>query len=96
MSLFLLAELITVLAVSIVVIVIFNRLKIPSVVGFLITGILIGPGGLALIKDLEAIDAMAEVGVMMLLFTIGIEFSLDRYRMFSAKYHQHSGPDYQE
>jgi CPA2 family monovalent cation:H+ antiporter-2 len=71
-------ELITVLAASILVISIFYRLKIPSVVGFLITGILIGPGGLALIRDLETINAMAEIGVMMLLFTIGLEFSFER------------------
>ncbi|MDD8020040.1 MAG: cation:proton antiporter [Acidobacteriota bacterium] len=78
MNLFLMTELIIVLAVSILVIIVFHRLKIPVVVGFLITGIIIGPGGLGLIKDLKAINALAEVGVMMLLFIIGIEFSLER------------------
>ncbi len=78
MNLFLITELITVLAASILVIVVFHRLKIPVVVGFLITGILIGPGGLALVKDLDAINAIAEIGVVMLLFIIGIEFSLER------------------
>jgi len=78
MNLFLITELITILAASILVIVVFHRLKIPVVVGFLITGILIGPGGLALVKNLRAINALAEVGVMMLLFTIGLEFSFER------------------
>ncbi|HPB59636.1 MAG TPA: cation:proton antiporter [Candidatus Saccharicenans sp.] len=78
MNLFLMAELLTVLAASIIVIFIFHRLKIPAVVGFLITGIILGPGGFGLVKDLQAINALAEVGVMMLLFTIGLEFSLDR------------------
>ncbi|MDI6845382.1 MAG: cation:proton antiporter [Candidatus Saccharicenans sp.] len=78
MSLFLLAELLIVLLASILVIVLFHRLRIPAVVGFLITGILIGPGGLGLVKDLRMISALAEVGVMMLLFVIGIEFSLER------------------
>ena len=78
MNLFLMAELLTVLAASIIVIFIFHRLKIPAVVGFLITGIILGPGGFGLVKDLKAINALAEVGVMMLLFTIGLEFSLDR------------------
>lgn len=78
MTLFWLRELITVLVASIVVSVIFHRIKIPTVVGFLITGIIIGPGGLALIRNIEAIKVLAEVGVMMLLFTIGIEFSLER------------------
>lgn len=78
MTLFLLAELLTVLLASILVIVLFNRLKIPAVVGFLITGIIIGPGGLALVKNPAVINALAEIGVMMLLFIIGIEFSLER------------------
>lgn len=78
MNPFLMRELITVLAASIFVISIFHRLKIPTVVGFLITGILIGPGGLALVRDLKTINAMAEIGVVMLLFTIGLEFSLER------------------
>jgi len=80
MSIALLAELLIVLLASILVIVIFHRLKIPAVVGFLITGILIGPGGLGLVKDLRVINALAEIGVMMLLFIIGIEFSLERLK----------------
>jgi|YNPBryunderm2012_1023409.scaffolds.fasta_scaffold01619_8 CPA2 family monovalent cation:H+ antiporter-2 len=78
MTLFLLLELVTILAASILVIVVFHRLKIPAVVGFLITGILLGPGGLGLVRDLRVINAVAEIGVMMLLFIIGIEFSLER------------------
>lgn len=78
MTLFLLAELLTVLLASILVIVLFNRLRIPAVVGFLITGIIIGPGGLALVRNPGVINALAEIGVMMLLFIIGIEFSLER------------------
>jgi CPA2 family monovalent cation:H+ antiporter-2 len=80
MSLFFLGELVTVLVASLLVIVVFHRLKLPAVVGFLITGILIGPGGLALVKNSRTINALAEVGVMMLLFTIGIEFSLARLK----------------
>jgi len=78
MTLLLLLELVTILAASILVIVVFHRLKIPAVVGFLITGILLGPGGLGLVRDLGVINAVAEIGVMMLLFIIGIEFSLER------------------
>ena len=68
MALLLLRELVTILAASILVIVVFHRLKIPAVVGFLITGILLGPGGLGLVRDLGVINAVAEIGVMMLLF----------------------------
>lgn len=80
MSLSLLGELVIVLAASIAVNVLFNRLKVPAVVGFLLTGILIGPGGFSLVKDTGLIDVLAEIGVVMLLFTIGIEFSLDRLK----------------
>ncbi len=80
MSLFLLGELVMILAASIAVIVVFNRLKVPAVVGFLLTGILIGPGGFTLVRDTKAIDIMAEIGVVMLLFTIGIEYSINKLR----------------
>jgi len=80
MTLFLLGELLMVLAASLLVIVIFHRLRLPAVVGFLITGILIGPGGLALVKNSSTINGLAAVGVMMLLFIIGIEFSFERLK----------------
>jgi len=91
MTLLLLQELVTVLAVSILIIIIFHRLKIPAVVGFMITGIIIGPGGLSLIKDLETINALAEIGVMMLLFVIGIEFSLERLKGIQRYFWQGGG-----
>ncbi len=42
----------------------------PTIVGFMITGVLIGPYGLGQIKDVGAIEVLAEVGVVLLLFTI--------------------------
>ncbi len=54
------------------------RLGLVPIVGFLLTGVLIGPHGLGLIEDQEMVDALAEVGVILLLFTIGIEFSLEK------------------
>lgn len=56
------------------------RAKLPLLVGFMITGIMIGPYGLGLIEELEAIEILAEIGVVLLLFTIGLEFSLRRLR----------------
>ncbi len=47
------------------------------IVGFLIAGVIIGPNALGLVQDKELIDAAAEIGVVILLFTIGIEFSLE-------------------
>jgi len=55
-----------------------QRVGLVPIVGFLLAGVLIGPSGLGLVEDPELIDAAAEVGVLLLLFTIGIEFSLDK------------------
>lgn len=72
-------QLIIILGFSIPVIYIFNKIKLPSIIGFLITGIIIGPFGLKLIDDMAGIQLMAEIGVAFLLFTIGIEIRLSRF-----------------
>ncbi len=53
-----------------------HALRIPSIVGFLLTGVVAGPHGLGLIDAVHEVELLAEIGVVMLLFTIGIEFSL--------------------
>jgi len=73
-------DLVIILLVSVPVAFVCLRLKLPVLVGFMTTGILIGPYGLGLITELEAIEVLAEIGVMLLLFTIGLEFSLTRLR----------------
>ncbi len=72
-------KLLIILGFSIPVIYIFNKIKVPSIIGFLITGIIIGPFGLRLIDDTAGIQFMAEIGVAFLLFTIGIEIQLSRF-----------------
>lgn len=54
------------------------RLKLVPIVGFLLTGVVIGPHALGLVANQELVDATAQVGVILLLFTIGIEFSLEK------------------
>ena len=54
------------------------RLKLVPIVGFLVTGVIIGPHALGLVANQELVDATAQVGVILLLFTIGIEFSLEK------------------
>jgi len=54
------------------------RLRLVPIVGFLLAGVLIGPNALGLVRNRELVDAAAEVGVILLLFTIGIDFSLER------------------
>ena len=80
MDLGLLQEIVIVLAASVLIIPLSHKLKLPSVVGFLLTGVLIGPGGLSLVKHPESVDVLAEVGVVMLLFTIGLEFEPSRLK----------------
>ena len=75
-----LGELIVVLTGAVLIILISRPLRIPSIVGFLLTGILIGPTGLNFIQDRELIELLAELGVVLLLFFIGIEFSLSHLR----------------
>lgn len=70
-----LKSLVIVFGVSALVVLVLNRLRIPSLVGFLLAGILIGPSGFHLVTDTNAIEALAEIGVILLLFTVGLEFS---------------------
>ena len=72
----LLNDIIIIFALAIAVIYFCQKLSIPSVVGFLITGVLAGPYGLGLVNDVESVEAMAELGIILLLFPIGIAFSL--------------------
>ena len=61
---------------SAAVILLLYKLKIPSLIGFIIAGIIIGPHGVGLIEDTHFVQILAEIGVILLLFTIGIEFSM--------------------
>lgn len=74
----LLRELAVIAALGVAVTVVFARLRLPTVAGLLFSGALLGPSGFALIHSAEAIQLLAEVGVVLLLFTIGLEFSLAR------------------
>ncbi len=74
----LLRDLVILVAVAIPVVIAAHRLRIPSVVGFLLTGIAIGPSALALVGDVAAVHALAEIGAILLLFTVGLELSLSR------------------
>lgn len=67
-----------VLAIAAFVLYFCLRLKLPTIVAFLVAGMLAGPHGLALVGSPEAVQMLAEVGVLLLLFTIGIEFSLEK------------------
>ncbi|MEW6117808.1 MAG: cation:proton antiporter [Nitrospirota bacterium] len=71
-----LKSLVIIFGVSAVVVFALGRLRIPSIVGFLIAGILLGPYGFRFINDVQEVEVFAEIGVILLMFTIGLEFSL--------------------
>ena len=73
-----LRDLVILFGASIVVVYCFNRLHVPAIVGFLVAGALLGPYGLDVVDDVARVEVLAEVGVVMLLFTIGVEVSLAR------------------
>ena len=74
----LLNDIVIIFGLAIVVLFIFHRLRLPTVVGFLLTGVLVGPNGLGLVSAIRDVEILAEIGVVSLLFTIGIDFSLER------------------
>ncbi len=71
-------DIVVILLVSLPIIFLFKKINLPSIVGFLIAGMLIGPYGFNLIKSVGQISVMAEIGVILLMFTIGLEFSLSQ------------------
>lgn len=74
-----LTDVVIIFAISIAVIFLFSVIRVPTILGFLLTGILAGPQILGLIKAVDDVEVLAEIGVVMLLFTIGIDFSLEGF-----------------
>ena len=74
-------SLVLIFGVSAIVVFALGRLRIPSIVGFLIAGIILGPHGFQFIKDVHEVELFAEIGVILLMFTIGLEFSLRNLMM---------------
>ncbi|MDC0744083.1 cation:proton antiporter domain-containing protein [Polyangium mundeleinium] len=76
----LLDEIAVIAALGVLVTVILSRLRLPTVAGLLFSGALVGPFGFKLVHSIHSIEILAEVGVVLLLFTIGLEFSLARLK----------------
>lgn len=71
-----LRSLVIIFGLSAVVVFILGKFRVPSIIGFLIAGVVLGPHGLELIKEVHLVEVFAEIGIVLLLFTIGLEFSL--------------------
>ena len=73
-----LRDLVVIYGVAALVVFVFQKLRQSNIVGFLMTGVLVGPFGLSLINDTESVHLLAEIGVMLLLFSLGLEFSFKK------------------
>jgi len=76
-------EIVALFVVSVIIAYLCYRLRLVPIAGFLLAGVVIGPNGLGLVRDLELVDMLAEIGVILLLFTIGLEFSLEKLSRIS-------------
>jgi CPA2 family monovalent cation:H+ antiporter-2 len=76
----LIGELAIVVALAVLAALLLDRFRLPPVIGFLVAGAVAGPDGLGFVSDTEDIELIAEIGVILLLFGIGLEFSLNRLR----------------
>jgi CPA2 family monovalent cation:H+ antiporter-2 len=72
---FFLHDVLVIIGLSAAVLYLCHRLQIPVIVGFLVTGLFTGPYGFRLVGDIEAVTTLSEIGIIALLFTIGLEFS---------------------
>lgn len=76
MDVSILQDILIILGFSVVIVFVLQRLKLPSILGFIITGIVIGPYALGLIASDDQIETLSEIGIILLLFVIGMELSL--------------------
>jgi CPA2 family monovalent cation:H+ antiporter-2 len=79
-----LRDLVVLVMIAVPVVLLANRFRIPSLVGFLLTGVAIGPSALALISAPDSVNGLAEVGSVLLLFAIGLELSLSQVAKLGA------------
>ena len=72
----LLADLLSTFGIGLVFVVALARLRIPGIVALMLAGIVAGPSGLRIIDSADRVEMLAEIGIVLLLFTVGLDFSL--------------------
>lgn len=77
-------DIIVFLLATVVVVPLFERMRASPLVGYLVAGAIIGPNGLAVISDPDGVRTFAELGIAVLLFTIGLELTIARFRLLGA------------
>jgi CPA2 family monovalent cation:H+ antiporter-2 len=75
-----LKDLVIIFAVALVVVAALRRIGVPTIAGFILSGVLVGPNALGFVGDLHQVELLAEIGIVLLLFGIGLELSLDRLK----------------
>src|SRR5918995_3897286 len=76
----LLTPLLLTYAIALVLVVVLARARVPAIVAMMIAGIVAGPSGLGIIGTPEEVEMLAELGIVLLLFTVGLDFSLAAVR----------------
>ena len=76
----LLKDLIIVFVLAVSVVLLLRRVRVPAIAGFILAGVIAGPHALRVVTDTHDVEVLAEIGVALLLFGIGLELSLDRMR----------------
>ncbi|HSG99584.1 MAG TPA: cation:proton antiporter, partial [candidate division Zixibacteria bacterium] len=80
MELVYLKDIVIILALAVAIVALFTRLRVPTIAGFIAAGMVVGPQGLALVSDPHQVQFLAEIGVTLLLFAIGLELPLEHLR----------------
>jgi CPA2 family monovalent cation:H+ antiporter-2 len=76
----LLQEIVIVYAVALALLVVGGRLRVPPIVALILSGVVTGPAGLRIVGTREDVDVLAEIGIALLLFTAGLDFSVGGLR----------------
>ncbi len=79
MDVTLLRDVVVILVLALVVVYFGQKFGVPTVVGLFLTGLLAGPHGLQLVRGVHEVEVIAEIGIVLLLFTIGLELSLSSF-----------------
>lgn len=74
-------EIVIIFSLALMVLLLLNRARIPAILGFFVTGVIAGPSVLGAVSS-GSIESLAEIGVILLLFTIGLEMSAERFGEF--------------
>jgi len=80
-----LAELVVTYAIALALILLLSRIRIPPIVSFIVAGAIAGPAGIGIVKTQDDVEMLAEMGIVLLLFTVGLEFSLTEIRRIWRK-----------